>query len=148
MVLEWLNRYGAAECAGIGGALLGAIIVRRATGNALAAAYGGAWAESLGYACVIITRDYLTHARALRAARRPFSVRHAARLAGDLLTEFGPAGALDSFVTRPLAMVVGTRLLGIRLGVVAGKIAADLLFYIPVLFIYERKKRWRRDPGP
>jgi hypothetical protein len=32
---------------------------------------------------------------------------------------------------------------------VAGKVAADLVFYLPVIFMYERKKRWRqRVVGP
>src|SRR5438270_10906963 len=80
-LVEWVSRYGFAECAGIGGALLGAILVRDATGSALASAYGGAWGESLGYASVIIVRDYLTQARALRVAQRSFALRHALQLA-------------------------------------------------------------------
>lgn len=143
-LLEWLSRYGAAECAGIGGALLGAMIVRDATGNALAAAYGGAWGETVGYASVIITRDYLAETRARRGPQGSFSLRDAAGLASDLLAEFGPAGALDTFVTRPFAMAVGTRLLGITLGILAGKLVADLLFYVPVVLMYERRKQRRR----
>lgn len=141
--LKWLSRYGIAECAGIGGALLGALIIRDATGNALAAAYGAAWGETLSYAGVIIARDYLTERRALRAAQRSFSHRDAARLAGALLAEFGPAGALDSFVTRPFAMAIGTRMFGITLGVVVGKLVADLLFYVIVVLMYERGQKWR-----
>jgi hypothetical protein len=149
-LLEWLSRYGVAECAGIGGALLGAILVRDFTGNALAAAYGGSWGETLGYASVIITRDYLIERRALQRAQRTFSLRDAARLATALLAEFGPAGALDSLVTRPLAMGIGTRLFGITLGVVLGKLTADIVFYIPVVLMYERRKRRRqhREGGP
>jgi hypothetical protein len=143
-LLEWVSRYGFAECAGIGGALLGAILVRRVTGSALAAAYGGAWGESLGYASVIVARDYLTEARALRRAQRSFAMRHAVQLAVDLFAEFGPAGLLDSFVTRPIAMAIGTRMFGLTLGVVAGKLAADLVFYLPVILMYERRKHRRR----
>ena len=144
MLLEWLARYGAAECAGLGGALLGAIIVRDATGSRVAAAYGAAWGETLGYASIIITRDYLVERRALRGAQRSFSLRATARFVFELLAEFGPAGVIDTFLTRPLAMMVGTRLFGITFGVVAGKFAADLLFYIPVVFVYERRRRRQR----
>ena len=63
---------------------------------------------------------------------------------GGLAAEFGPAGALDTFVTRPLAMALGTRAFGLPLGVIVGKFAADLLFYVPVIIVYERRKR-RRD---
>jgi len=144
MLLEWLSRYGAAECAGLGGALLGAIIVRDATGSGIAAAYGAAWVETLGYASVIVTRDYLVERRALRGAQRSFSLRAGGRLAAELLAEFGPAGVIDTFVTRPLAMMAGTRLFGITLGVIVGKIAADVVFYVPVVFMYERRQRRRR----
>jgi len=51
---------------------------------------------------------------------------------------------IDTFVTRPLAMMVGTRLFGITLGVIGGKLAADLVFYIPVVFMYERRQRRRQ----
>ena len=64
-----------------------------------------------------------------------------------MLAEFGPASVLDTLVTRPLAMALGTRLLGLPLGVVAGKVSADILFYLPVIFMYERKKRWRSADG-
>ena len=41
-VVEWVSRYGVAECVGVTFALIGSFAVRRATGNAVAAAYGGA----------------------------------------------------------------------------------------------------------
>lgn len=141
--LRWLNRYGVAECAGIGGALLGAIIVRDATGSAIASAYGAAWGETLGYASVIVTRDYLTEKRALRARQRSFSLRDGVRMMTALLAEFGPAGVLDTFVTRPFAMAIGTRMLGITLGVIVGKFAADAVFYLIVVSMYERGRRRR-----
>ncbi len=37
------------------------------------------------------------------------------------------------------------RLFGPGRGLVAGKLAADVLFYLPVIFMYERRKR-RRQP--
>jgi hypothetical protein len=140
-VIDWVSRDGLAECAGIACAFLGSFIVRRATGNSIAAAYGAAWGESIGYATVIVTRDFLTASRAVRGAAETFSARRAGGVVSGLLAEFGPAALLDSFVTRPLAMGLGVRLLGLKLGVVAGKVAADTLFYIPVIFMYERRTR-------
>jgi len=146
-VWEWLRRYGVAECAGISCALLGSILVRNATGSAIAAAYGAAWGESIGYAGTIIGRDFLAMSRITRAADRAFSIGDARRLVTGLLAEFGPAGVLDTLLTRPLAMALGTRLLGLPFGVVAGKVSADILFYLPVIFMYERRKRWRAADG-
>jgi len=146
-IWEWLRRYGVAECAGITCALLGSFLVRRLTGSAIAAAYGAAWGESIGYGGTIIARDFLAMSRVTRAADRAFGIGDAGRVVTDLLAEFGPAGVLDTLVTRPLAMAIGTRLLGLPLGVVAGKVSADILFYLPVIFMYERKKRWRSADG-
>jgi hypothetical protein len=38
-------------------------------------------------------------------------------------------------------MGAGMRLIGPKLGLIAGKVAADILFYLPVIFMYERRKR-------
>ena len=142
---EWLRRYGLAECGGITGAIVGSLAIRRLTGNTIAAAYGGAWGEGVGYGGVIVARDLITGVRASRAADRRFAIRDMGRLAAGLLVEFGPAGLLDTLVTRPLAMAVGTRVLGLPFGIVVGKLMADVLFYLPVIFMYERKKQWRHD---
>jgi len=141
---QWLSRYGLAECAGITCALLGSFVVRRATGSAIAAAYAGAWGETIGYSSVIIGRDFIAEARATRATHRAFGFRDAGGVVAGLIAEFGPSGILDTLVIRPFAMGLGARLLGPHLGLLAGKVAADVLFYLPVIFIYERKKRWRR----
>jgi len=138
---DWIARYGFAELAGIACAFLGSVLVRRVTGSGIAAAYGAAWGESLGYSSVIVTRDFLTESRAARAAEQRFSARRASGVVGGLLAEFGPAALLDSFVTRPLAMGVAVHLLGLELGIVTGKIVADVLFYVPVILVYERRTR-------
>ena len=143
--IDWLARYGFAECAGIVCAFVGSLLVRRVTGNAIAAAYGAAWGESLGYSCAIVTRDFLSESRAARAANQRLSARRAGGVVSGLLAEFGPAALLDTFISRPLAMGLGVRLFGLKLGVVAGKVAADVLFYVPVIIVYER--RARRRPG-
>jgi hypothetical protein len=140
-----LSRYGLAECAGITCALLGSVAVRRVTGSAIAAAYGGAWGESIGYGGFIITRDFLASARTARGAGRVVGVRDAGKVITGLLEEFGPAGVLDTLVIRPFCMGVGVRLVGPELGIIAGKLSADILFYIPVIFMYERRKRRRQQ---
>jgi hypothetical protein len=142
---DWIARYGFAELAGITCAFLGSILARRFTGSAVAAAYGAAWGESLGYSGMIITRDFLAESRAARAAERRFGARQASGVVGGLLAEFGPAALLDTFVTRPLVMGLGIRWLGLGLGIVAGKAVADVLFYVPVIFVYERRMRSNRS---
>lgn len=140
-IIDWLRRYGYAECAGITCALVGSYGARRLFGNNLAAAYGGAWGESIGYSAVIILRDYLAARRAADGAGRQLNVRDAGGVTTRLLAEFGPAAVLDTLVVRPFAMGVGMRTLGPTRGLIAGKIAADILFYLPVIYMYERRKR-------
>jgi hypothetical protein len=142
---DWLRRYGPAECGGIAGAVVGSFLVRRLTGSALAAAYGGAWGETLGYAAVMLARDIIEESRIAHSARGAFRIWDIGRVLTGLLAEFGPAGALDSFVTRPLAMGLGVRAFGLGLGIVVGKVAADLVFYVPVILIYEYRRRGRRS---
>ena len=144
-VLEWLRRYGVAELAGTCTALAGSWLVARLGGNAVAAAYGGALGENVGFYGTIVVRELVAERRAAQAAGLVFGPRGALRTAGALLLEFGPAELLDSFVLRPLAMGIGTRQLGRTLGVIAGKLAADVTFYVPVILTYELRRMRRRS---
>ena len=143
-VSDWLSRYGLAEVAGIICALAGSYGARRFTDSNVVSAYAGAWGESLGYASVILLRDYLAARRAAHTQGRLVNVRDAGGVATGVLAEFGPAAVLDTLVVRPFAMGVGMRALGPTRGLVAGKIAADILFYLPVIYMYERRKRGER----
>lgn len=143
-LLEWLRRYGVAELAGTCTALAGAWLVQRLGGTAVAAAYGGSLGENVGFYGTIVLREYVAERRLASAAGHAFGARGALRTAGALLLEFGPAELLDSLLLRPLAMGVGTRQLGWTLGVVAGKLAADVTFYLPVILTYELRRIRRR----
>jgi hypothetical protein len=46
---------------------------------------------------------------------------------------------------RPFAMAIGMRLVGPARGLIVGKLAADCFFYLPVIFMYERRKRRARN---
>lgn len=141
---EWLARYGPAELAGISCALATSTIVRHLAGNPVLTAYAGAWGETIGYSAAILAREiHGRHAGATGPER--FTARRIRTMLVDLVHEFGPAGALDTFVTRPLCMGVGQRLLGPTRGLIVGKLAADVLFYIPVIVMYERRKLARRQ---
>jgi hypothetical protein len=142
--VDWLRRYGFAECVGISCALLGSFAARQLTGSAIVAAYAAAGGESLGYGGFIIARDFLTASREARSAGRSLTLRAGGGVIKGLIVEFGPAGILDTFVTRPFAMGVGAHFLGPQRGVIAGKLAADVLFYVPVILTYEWRKRKRR----
>jgi hypothetical protein len=142
-VRDWLLRYGPAEAAGITLAFVASFAVRHSTHSAILGAYAAAWGETIGYAGVVSTRDLIAEFRESRRSGRRTPARDAGNVATGLLAEFGPAGVIDTFVTRPFTMAVGVRLFGPVFGLVVGKLSADLLFYGPVVFMYERRKRRR-----
>jgi len=137
---EWLKRYGVAEVAGLCTALAGSFAARALTGNDIAAAYGGAMGENLGYYGVIVGREVVHDRRAAFLAGRGYGLAGAARTARNLVFEFGIAEVLDSGMLRPLAMGLGVRFFGRGVGIVVGKFAADLTFYIPVICAYEIRR--------
>lgn len=139
---EWLKRYGVAEVAGLCTALGGAFAVRALTGSDIAAAYGGAIGENLGYYGVIVGRELAHDRRAAFGAQRGYGLAGTARTARNLVLEFGVAEVLDSAMLRPLAMGLGVRFFGRGVGIVVGKFAADLTFYIPVILAYEIRRHF------
>ena len=145
--LEWLSRYGVAEVVGVGAALIGSSLVHATTGNEVLAAYGGAIGENVGYYGVIVGRDVSRARRAARAAGRTYGFAGAVRTARDLVLEFGVAEVIDTAFVRPFAMALGMRFVGPTAGVVAGKLVADVAFYVPVLCAYELRRRFQRAPA-
>ena len=137
-VRHWLARYGPPEVLGTITAVAGSFLIYRLTRSDVAAAYGGALGENVGFYGLIVVRQIVNDRRSIR----PYGFRGGLRTIGLLLAEFGPAEVLDSLVIRPLAMGLATRWLGGRgIGVIVGKIAADVTFYLPVIASYELQ-RW------
>jgi hypothetical protein len=141
---EWIRRYGPAEAAGITLAFVASFAVRHSTGSAILSGYAAAWGETIGYASVMMIRDFIMESRESSRQGRKAPVRDAGNVATGLLAEFGPAGVIDTFVTRPFTMAAGVKLAGPVFGLVIGKLSADLLFYGPVVYMYERRKRRRQ----
>jgi hypothetical protein len=124
----WAARYGPAEALSIAFTVVGALVVLGWTGSAVAAGVAGTWADNLGYYGWILARD-------LRGHRSTASL---ARTARNLVLEFGPGELLDSFLVRPIALSAALAWLGPPLfAAVVGKLAADVLFYLPTLASHE-----------
>ncbi|GGK23647.1 hypothetical protein GCM10010124_15120 [Pilimelia terevasa] len=145
-VREWTRRYLPAELLGTATALLVGLAAHRATGEVAAAAAAGAVAENVGYYGWFAVRETRRHLAA-RPGRR---ARAAGRAARDLLVEFGPAEALDSLLARPALMYAGGHLVApVAAGLLAGKLAADLVFYGCAAAGYElRRRHLDAAPGP
>jgi hypothetical protein len=137
----WIRRYGPSELIGIVVAFAGSWLMMAATGSAIAAAYGGSFGEALGFYGYLLTREMMKDAYFAGARTAPYGPPQMRRTWRGLFLEFGPAELLDTGLIRPMAMGVCTRLLGWAPGVVAGKLLADLVFYLPVIWVYERRQR-------
>jgi pSer/pThr/pTyr-binding forkhead associated (FHA) protein len=140
-VRRWLKRYGPSEVAGIGTALGASWLVQQATGSVVAAAYGAALGEGLGFYGSLVIREMIQEAYFAGARRAPYGVSEMMRSWRGLLLEFGPAELLDTGLIRPLAMALCTTVMGWGLGIVVGKLLADVAFYLPVIWVYERRRR-------
>ena len=138
---RWLGRYAPPEVAAIVGALLGALVGVR-LGGAVGGAVGGTVGEYLAFYAVVVGRE-------LRAERATAAPRSLHQVLVDLLVEFGPAEALDSLLVRPLAMYAGPVVTGDLIsGTVAGKVAADLVFYALAALAFEQRRARRTMPDP
>jgi len=138
-VRAWFGRYGPAEVGAIAGVLLAALTVAP-FGVSVATAFAGSLGDGVGFYTVLFVRD-------LRRRPGPPRGRAVGATMRDLLVEFGPAEVLDTLLVRPLAMYLAARAIGqATAGVVAGKIAADVVFYSLAILAYELRKHLARRP--
>jgi len=132
-ILEWIKRYGPAEIGGIITIYMGYFAIDYISNFEIAAAFVGALTENAGFYGVIL---YQRLKKEKHKKKRTHLV--------EILTEFGPAELLDSFVLRPACLVFGVEFLGPGLGVLFGKLSSDALFYVPVIATYELKNHWAK----
>lgn len=137
---EWGRRYLPAECAGSVCAVIGGIATSHAVGLPVFAALGGTVGETFGYYAMMLVTE-------LRWGGTPIgqaTLRGVPPAIRNLLLEFGGAECLDSLFIRPAAMYALTLWSGdLVVGLLLGKIVADLAFYVPVVIAYELRRRYR-----
>ena len=129
--LVWLRRYLPAELVCTVTGLLGAWAAAVLTGSPAAIAVAGTWGENVGFYGMMLGREI-----AQRGMRSLSPIIH------DLILEFGLAEVLDCLLLRPALLYAGQMLApNTAMGVVAGKLAADLIFYVPTIVSYELLRR-------
>ncbi len=140
-VKEQVQRYGLAELIGTAAAYGGFFLTKELSeDNVILSAYVASIAEGVGFYGTMIKREIKNDRNVAREAGEKYNLVSALKTAGKLVSEFGPAEALDSLVTRPVAIGGGSELLGDEIGVGAGKIAADIIFYLVAISSYEGRK--------
>src|SRR4051794_11173872 len=135
---EWLKRFLPAELTGTIAAVAASYITHYCTNNAIAAAYAGSIAETLGFYLTICTGEVLSKQRKLKAINKRLSFADFMHIVKNILFDFGVAEILDSLLLRPFFMYIFPRWLNnYTIGILAGKLASDICFYIPVILSYE-----------
>jgi hypothetical protein len=135
---HWLRRYLPAEIACSSAALGAAWLASAASESPVALALAGTWGEVLAFYIVMLIQEL----------RERGGVGQLPAAIGALALEFGPSEALDSLALRPGLMLAGMALIpSPALGILAGKIAADVCFYAITIMSYERQRQPARRWG-
>ena len=148
-VREWGRRYLAAEIAGTASALAAALTAHALTGSLAPAALAGSVAEGVAYYAVILRRTvgrvYAAHAGAAGPGRR--LLRTGRGLLAEM-SDFVAAELADTVLIRPGLIYLaagwagsGSAGAGVPVGLLIGKLLADLGFYAVVIPSYELRKR-------
>ena len=132
----WVRRYLPAELAGTTAAVAAAVVTAGAGEGAVAVV--ASWVESIAFYTVMTAREL----RRADLARQP-KLHRAFSAVRDTTTEFGVAEVADTLVLRPLLMYAFIAPLGVVSGVLAGKIATDVVFYALAIAAYELRERAR-----
>lgn len=130
----WLKRYLPAELVSSGVAVLVAFLVNYLGGGNVLLAFVASWAEVSAFYLYFIGVEF-------RAYKGVHSLRRFLMVGRGLIMEFGPAEILDVMV-RPFFIYSGTVLFeNLAVGVVVGKVVADVLFYVVAIVGFEFKRR-------
>jgi len=128
-IAVWLRRYAPAEIVATLGALLAAGAASR-YGSAAVIALAGVLGETVAFYGYLFVRDLRSWPDGPTNA--------VSGTVHGLLLEFGPAELSDTLLVRPLAMYLGPFVLGgVTTGILAGKVAADVVFYALAVLGYE-----------
>ena len=137
---SWIKRYGFAEIFGTITAYIGFIFLDFLNGNPILAVYGGVIGESIGFYGTMLVRELMHNLSVSNKIGKRYIWVASFKTLEKLLIEFGPAEALDTFVIRPFTMNFGVKFLGKGIGIFAGKITTDIIFYIPTIISFEIRK--------
>ncbi len=140
-IKEWVKRYLPAEIVGTLTAVCAATITHIFSDNAVFIAYMATLGETIGFFSTVFIQHLLTYSKKRRTENRRFSLPDIFKIISHILLEFGPAEILDSLLLRPFFMYLFPLLVeNFTLGILLGKIAGDITFYLLVILSYEMKK--------
>jgi len=146
-VKEWIWRYLPAEIIATFTALLSAGITFSVTNSYALSAIVGTIGENVGYYSYFIFKEASNHHKVHKTLKFPKrAILIFRKTTRNLLLEFGPAELVDSLIVRPFAMFVAPQLISPYLvGILAGKLTADAVFYGIAIVGYEARKKWFKN---
>ncbi len=145
---EWFKRYFPAEVLSTCVTLLVALLVRNNGGGVLAVTLASTWSGNITYFGYILIADILRSVAAHKKAGKKYNLASLGVNLRSLVIEFGLAEALDSLLIRPLVMYYVPYLFSdFNTGIIAAKLLADVIFYIPAIVGYEMNKKYLNKPS-
>ena len=141
-IKEFSKRYLPAEIVGTITAICAASITHVFSDNPVFIAYIATFGEAIGFFSTILIQHIFTFSKKRKAANKQFSLLDFPKIISHILLEFGPAEIIDGLVLRPFFMYLFPLLIKkFILGILLGKIAGDITFYLIVIVSYEMKKK-------
>jgi hypothetical protein len=141
-IKEWFNRYFFIEVIAMFFAVIGGNLSQLIFDNIVISSYIATWSDNVIYYSLMSYRDLKTR----KKKDKKIAISGFFKVFRNVITEFGPAEYLDSFLIRPFFMA--TALISINnssLAFLIGSVAANITFYIPVIISYELRKKVFRD---
>lgn len=137
-IVFWVVRYLPAEIIGTAAMLIAGLAVQARTDSPALIALAALVGESVGFYVVLAATIFIEVSPRSRTRRGA-----AARTGMLLVAEFGAAELLDTFLIRPAALVLGVWLIPDPMwGLLAGKVAADIVFYAVAAGAFTLTARW------
>ena len=137
-VYRWLKRYAPGELFATIWALLGRYIANKFTHNPIMLGYAGARWENVCYYGYFLYKEY-TDQKSFHIYNAKVSVWS---IIVGMVSEFWPGELLDSFVVKPLFMMIGSKNLGM-IWFIIGKYCADVIYYTIATLLYNHKTKKR-----
>ena len=136
-VWEWIKRYGPMEIAATGAAYVASSTAYKYTNNEELAAIAATNAGNLAFYGPRIILDIRDEYKKVRSEGKNFTRADFLNVLGRFAIEFGPAGGIDTVLTRPISNDLCTRAFGREIGVPVGQQIANITFFSMVIPLYE-----------
>lgn len=144
-IKKWLKRYLPAEIVGTIFAMVFSLGTYSLTKNDVLSAIAGAWSETVGFFGTMIIREVRHTRREHKEKNIPYTFLSFFKNCRDIIFEFGFSEILDTYAIRPFTMYIFPIIIGQRvIGVLVGKLAADVFYYAPAIISYELQQ-WHKN---